>query len=232
MNTWILLVKLYDQMKHVEDFLSGKLYCNRLTYFQELEEAGRGDPDEGGILFEGVEMEIQADGGEWHKIEGLTGPPRLNYPHINRLNLFCMTAFTVTAPVTASELIDQMRSAIAESLPECLKMGGHAVLVRDADEFIRRVKAAASLAEFQCWRGAVQYYDRYPLDHYLWDRDSIKPVYWKAKKFERQREYRVVLNTFTEDSRPVTLDIGSIRDIAHCVETASMVDMEWRVTPR
>lgn len=192
-GSWVLLVKFYDKMKYAEDFLGGRLYCNRVRYFRELEEAGRGDPDEGGVLWEGAEMEVRADDGEWHKIEGMVGPPRLNYPHLDALNLFCMTAFIVAPPVTGPELISQIKNAVAESLRECRKMGRHAVLVRDCMEFMRRAEAAASLQGFQFWRGEVQYYHTYPRDHFTWGRDSVRPVFWKASRFEKQREHRLVL---------------------------------------
>ena len=49
-RTIYFLVKVFSDKKYAEDFVNGKLFANRLSYFRKLEEeqqANRGDRHEG-----------------------------------------------------------------------------------------------------------------------------------------------------------------------------------------
>ena len=228
----VLLVKFYQRKKNADAFRTGQLHTRRLKFFRGLEDPHRGDDDEGRVLLEGGELSMKADDGEWVPIE-TAGPIRFNYSYLEDLNLFCMTAFqSESFDVPAHETVHQVMEQIGESLPTCREMGEHAVVIWYFKEFIRRVASAAERDGYQYWCELVKYYDSYPHPATLGPEKSVTPAFLKSRKYELQREYRIVLNTRTSGQNPITLDIGDIRDISTYMKTPSLGDLKWRIRKR
>ncbi len=86
------LCKFFENEKHASDFMNGRLYANKLSYFQSLEEqdhAKRGDKHEGIIAWgqPGI-VRIEIDG---HDISNdLAGPASLSSNRLSEFNEVCM----------------------------------------------------------------------------------------------------------------------------------------------
>ncbi|MDE2982915.1 MAG: hypothetical protein OXU74_17120 [Gemmatimonadota bacterium] len=231
-----LLVKFCERRDYANDLLDGRLHCNRVRCIQKLDNASlRGDRDEGAILLGRsvdevqVFMRLEQPGEEWQQLEGLAEVPRLRYDPIPDLNLFCMSVFqTPYEGEPTSEIVDRIRQMIVDSLPMCSKLGGHAVVISDSREFVRRVRAASDEAGYQHWHHLVDYYDEFPADYHSWEQGSVKPLFLKHREFELQREVRLVLDTGTRGENHISLNIGDIRDIAIYVPTASLAGISVR----
>ena len=228
----IFLVKFLKKKKHVDEFLDGLLYANRLKYFRNIEDPLRGDKNEGGILLEDAELCVR-ENEEWLPFE-TAGPIRVNHSNLDDLNVFCMTAFRYFADRgPTQEMIEEVNGQIRDCLRAYAQLGKHAVLVRDFRQFVIQVGKAATNAGYQYWYRPVEYYDAYPHDvaSRAW-KPRVRPAFLKSKAYKGQREFRIVLNTATHGEDPLRLDIGSIRDISHYIETTSLSALRWRITQK
>lgn len=229
---FLMLVKFFDRKQYADKMLAGKLRAGRLKKFRETEDIVRRDKFEGTMLWEGGTLSVRSDEGEWLTIppDDLAGPIERRSPLIDNLNVFCMTAFrSDLGPWPSWELVDQVKQQVVESLPTCSKMGEHAVVIRDAEEFLRRVSGAAVREDWQHCSAQVTYYDSYPRDVAFGDGRSFMPAFLKRREFEREREFRIALNTGTAGDDPVTLDIGDVHDIGLYTETREMGNLKFRM---
>ena len=206
------LVKFFTEQDHVNWFLDGNLYANRLKYFRELEQSSdiyRPDkhegvaewmqPDRVQVVLNG--MDISRD---------LAGPLEVHYNYIDFINVFCLYGGMIREEDLAQISTCELRERLV--VPKlCLGMGRHAVLIESTQEFLRRVSEAADKNKYQQWSGAVDYYDPNTFHGTF---GQITPIFRKRVEFEHQREFRLALNTRTFDSGPINLFIGDISDIA------------------
>lgn len=230
---FLLLVKFFDRKQYADKMLAGKLRAGRLKKFRETADLVRRDEYEGTMLLEGVTLSVQSDDGEWLSVteDDLAGPIERRSPLIDNLNVFCMTAFRSSlGPWPSWDLVDQVKQHVVESLPTCSKMGEHAVVIRDADEFLRRVSEAAEREGWQHCPSLMEYYDSYPRDVAYGDGRSFTPAFLKRREYEREREFRIALNTDTAGDDPVTLEIGDIHDIGWYTETQELGNLKCRMT--
>ena len=182
------------------------------------------------MLLEGREAfrpEAMTESGGPFRPDDLAGPVERRSPLLDNLNVFCMTAFrSDLGPWPSWDLVDQVKQQVVESLPTCSKMGGHAVVISDAGEFLRRVAEAAEREGWEHRSSRVKYYDSYPRDVAFGDGQSFMPAFLKRKEYEWEREFRIALSTGTAGDGPVTLDIGDIHDIGWYTETRELGNLK------
>ena len=228
-----LLVKLFSDQDHANRFLRGELYARRLSWFKNL--AGdyeRGDEHEAAAVLprDGttLTMETVADG-EIQEVkvgkDDLAGPIVMKLHYFDHLNLFCMCAlqsddFRTVSYDSAEGQLKQLK------LPEgFLKLGKYAVAVTNIDEFFSRIAEASRQNEYQVFRRHVAYYD--PEIGTSLHPDDLRIVFAKRKEFAHQIEYRFAIDTGTTGDEPISFYIGSIEDIAFCLDTAKLSHMRW-----
>lgn len=226
-----LLLKCFTEKRHADQMRAGVLFARRLNWFRRTEAGVRADENEGAILYEGAEVSIQADDGEWHRLD-LVGPARRNHPSIDNLHVFCMTILRPTEDVDDPwKTIEQIKHQVEESRPTFDGFGNHAVMLLDGEEFLRRVAKAVEREGIRQWRrDLVQYYDSYPVSVAIESKPSFKPVFLKHLDYASEREYRLAFNTDTVGDDPLCLDIGDISDISTYWDTAMLSAMQWRVS--
>lgn len=211
-RTIMFFVKIFDNEKYAKDFMEGKIYANRLSYFKAIEEkeaANRGDRHEGVLgWYQQNQVQVFINN---HLIEGLVSPVSVQMDHHNHLNVFCIYAAHSGEfnEISAENLADFKKQL--EISPECLKLGSYAVLITQPKEFIERVEKAAAekIARFQ--RGLVEYYDPESFHGSFTEADA---VFKKRKDYEHQKEYRFSFDTGVAGESPLELEIGSIKDIS------------------
>lgn len=207
-----IFVKIFDNEKYAKDFIEGKIYANRLSFFKKIEEsesANRGDRHEGVVGFY-QQDQIQVFIGD-HLVEGIAKPVFIQMDHHDFLNIFCIyAAHSGDFKKINSENLLELRKWL--KIPnECLKLGKHAVLIKEPKEFIRRMEKAATKKMYNPKHNFVEYYEP-AIFHGRFTEEEA--VFRKSKDYEHQKEYRFVFDTGTDGDSPLEFEIGSIKDIA------------------
>ena len=219
--TVTLLVKFYNKKEYADKMLAGELCAGRLRAYRDTEDQARRDPSEGVTLWKQAVFTLRTSEGKSWTIppEDLDVPVKLQPNVLGNLNVFSMTALRLDLGSGSSlALGDHVLQQVDESLRICREQfGDHAVIIcANLEEFKRRVVRAAERKNWQVCSQHVTYYDSYPLDA-AFGRDgswSFAAAFLKPMRFRLEREFRVAMNTGTMGDNRVTLDIGSIRDIA------------------
>jgi len=206
------LCKFFGNESHATDFMKGRFYANKLSYFQKLEEPDptRHDPHEGVIWWQQPgRVKVEIDGIDISN--DLAGPVSLSSNRLRAFNVICMHAGYVENSVhPPPEDLDQIRKHLL--IPEeCKKFGEIAVLITNPVEWLDRIKAKARSCHYNTARGSVEYYD--PL-LFHGPFPGISGAFRKQDGFKREREYRIVFETGSVGDEPLILDIGDIGDVA------------------
>ena len=237
MNTIFLFVKFFDKPEYVRDFVQGKIYYSRLSFFKQLEADGNlGRAD----LHEGTTSWLQPGQGRL-EINGrdisadLAGPIQIQMNWLNHLHVHCIHAVH-SGPI---EMVSDSKAGVEELRREmrvsesCLSLGRYAVVVQDVRKFVERMRAAARLDDLPIASRLVKYYDPQTFHGRF---DDVESIFHKRTEFAYQREYRFVLNTGTTDDSSLVLDIGDIRDItwqmdSHELNGPKLLGGQMKITP-
>jgi len=203
----------------MNDFLDGKIYMNRLSYFSALKENkedNRADPREGLVaIWQPKDVIIEVNG---RVLTSIASPIESRQNKNAHLHLFCL----FTAATSESHLLNPAdnRQGILDDFnvsEECTKLGDYYVVIHNTQKFIERMVRSIREAGYgdSAEAGMVEYYDPESFTGEFGDRAA----FYKTKNFTHQKEYRFVVNTQTENDAPLILDIGDIRDIAHISNT-------------
>ncbi len=214
MNTIFFLVKFLTEQDHVNNFIQGKIYFNKLSEFKEIkdsEASRRNDQYEGTAAWlqpEKVRMEINSIDFS----NDLAGPLTIQMNRLNHLHIFCVHAVHsghLDLTKLSGDNIESLRDEL--KIPDdCLSLGEHAVVINNMPEFIKRVEDAAVTNGYKLIKGRVKYYNPETLHGYF---QNMEAIFRKRDEYSYQREYRFVFDTKTTDNCPLILDIGNIRDI-------------------
>ena len=215
MTKWIFfLVKFFGDEAYVNNFVSGKIFSNRLSYFKRTEENGeftRSDKHEGVIgWFQPDRRRIVLNGIDL--TPDLAGPVEIQRSWLENINVFCMYAAhnrDLDLGSVSSENIGVIRNYLKID-KDNFKFGEFAVVVKNVKEFINRIENAAKAKNYQIGRGLVKYYDPDIFSDFFSDGEA---VFRKRDTYRHQQEYRFVIDSRTEGLNAITLDIGDISDI-------------------
>ena len=228
------LAKFFSDEQYAEQFLRGNLYANRLAYFRNLEGDGnRADAYEGvGLLRGDIELPVSINGSQTERIvipeRELAEPIEVPMDWTEHVNLLCMHAGHSgdysDVPVGR---VDQFKKEQIEIPEECLDFGGHAVVITDVPEFVKRVRNAVRETEdYRLVRGLVRYGDEPSIDV-----SGIDTIFHKREHYKNQREYRFAIFTGSDICDPLILETGDLRDIAICCNSAEInagIQMSFR----
>jgi hypothetical protein len=190
----------FSERKRIDDFVRGQFYMNTLAHFADVERSlERRDKDEGQAFWFGDKtvLQMQIDG-EFQTIPGIINMA-YRHPDDLKANVFCMCA---------------LRTSNVKNLdPRNFGFGDTFALLRDGDEFLRRVRAAADKAGHDVKWGLVEYIDK---------RTYYGPmgVFRKATDFSYQSEFRIALLSGT--GSPYVLDVGDLTDITFIGPSADL----------
>jgi len=196
----------------MNDFLDGKLFMNPLSFFRKIEEeavSNRSDKHEAVIGWhqpDQITLTINN-----YELKDLAGPVCVQMNAHENLNMLCLYAghsgeFKSLSEETIPLLHEQLKISA-----KCSKLGGYSVLITNTSEFINRVVKAIREQGYIGTAGLVDYYNP---DTFSGDFSHRDALFRKRDEFSHQSEYRFVIKRDSEENIPVTLNIGSIRDIA------------------
>lgn len=98
--------------------------------------------------------------------------------------------------------------------------GDYVVIIKDPDEFQRRLVTVASNKKYSCLCHNVDYSNRI---------DNTRDVFDKSLEFAYQNEWRVALFPGVKNCEPYVLDIGPIDDIAEWCYTRELTHHLTRI---
>jgi hypothetical protein len=184
----------FGKRAHIEQFVGGCVYMNTLRYFAEVEHnIARHDDREGQSFWmqpNRVTFSIQVNG-EFKPISGLDGPVAFTNPQDLNVNVFCMYA---------------LRASVAKNLVNArnLAFGDTFAVLKEGDEFLRRVRTAADRAALTVEIKMVEYVNE--REHH-----GRMGVFRKSSEFDYQSELRIALTPGT--GAPYRLEVGDLADI-------------------
>jgi len=194
-NKILALIKIGEEKYMTELLREGHVYMNTVSYFSTLEQnSSRSDKDEGTGFCQ------NADGGSFYvkkegkrlKLGTIEGGIRVRNEDILKRNLYCLHARIQSDDNSDFQLKE-------------LDLGNAYVLLKNADEFFRRLVIAASARGQKIKHDLVEYVDRRSYT-------GSMGIFKKFSEMAFQNEYRIV--TFPGTGSPLSLWIGNIEDIA------------------
>jgi hypothetical protein len=227
----LVLVKFFkgDHHEYAEQFLNGKLFMNRLSYFRSIEGTdGRSDKHEATAMWwQPHNLSIQFKDHPELNIgpKDLGGPVSVTFDYHSDFHIFCMSAMSTgefefvngTFDCPTEEHVRKLRQQL-EFSEECLKLGDIAVAV-NATEFMARVKRAIDQNGYQLSASLVRYYD--PETFHGTFRHGDIP-FRKRKEFNYQKEFRIVVDNNTRGHDALEIEIGDIRNISGRMVAANL----------
>jgi hypothetical protein len=228
---------MFEKQEYADQFINGRLYLHRLSYFQQLEQANTdGRPDENeavAVWLQKASIEFKAHPELNIMPENLAKPISISFDHHSNLHVFCMTAMHTGNFECVNGLIayteddaDKLKKQL-ELHEDCLSFGQFAVVV-NAREFFLRAKAAIESKGSVFSAGLVDYFDPETFEgRFAWS----KIPFTKAQTFSYQKEYRITVDTKTNGIDPITIEIGDICDCAVKMRTAE-INTSFKLEPR
>lgn len=210
-KTIFFLVKIFDKKEYALDFMQGKMFANRLSYFRRLDEkqeANRGDKHEAVVSWvqpEDANLTINGI-----HITQLAGPISIQMNRHDHLNIYCMYAghSGEFESLTEENLRDFKKHL--EISEDCVKLGKYAVVVTQYMTFIDRVSNAVRSNNYGLRAGLVDYYDP---NTFTGSFNEVDAVFKKRNEFSHQKEFRFAFDTGVSGDNSLILDIGDITDI-------------------
>jgi hypothetical protein len=200
----VLALMKFGEAKYMADLLTrGDLYMQSVEFFRRLEgDLVRGDRHEGATYCRQPDRTVfeVRQGTEWFKVEGIVGPIVFREGPPITGNIYSMFALTDGHAEAAFE----GRSKTFVDVDK-LAFGDTVVVFTNADEFLRRVQAAAAAQGLEL---------RYDLVEYVDPASYMGPMgpFRKFSPLAYQSEFRIL--TKPESATPLILSLGSLEDIA------------------
>ena len=193
------------QHKHIKSLLEiGHLHCETIQYFASLkDEIWRGDQYEKAFnieFFGNAKMYFQ-DPKDIHRKCFQINLIKTQFVHSYKNhcgNLFCLYAFDASN----YQLNEPFLPLVDD---EMIKLGTHVLLIKDSDEFLKRIERELQILNLHSQCDFIKYLD---FSTYTGD----KTFFQKDLRFKHQNEVRI----WIDNPLPKCLDfkIGSIKDIA------------------
>ena len=221
------LVKFFNNPTYANDFVHGRIFANRLSWFKKAEdsdESARMDRDEGttawmqpgecrATLSNGMDsMDISDD---------LAAPLQIQMNWLNHLNVFCVHAAhsgDLDLESLSNDNVDALRQEL--TIPDrCLSLGKYAVVVKNVPAFIDRMRDSAQAKGYGIRYGLVKYYDPATFHGNLHD---VEAAFRKQNHYSFQREFRFIVDSGSLGEAPLVMDIGDISDITLQLESSEL----------
>ena len=226
--------------------MQGKLYCNTLQFFSELEqkEDGRGDPYEGAMALlqpHGATFKFSFNSEKMKDFtlnpDDIVGPIVIHSNENLAHNVYCLYSIYIDdsfEEFSDDELTDEELgkriASVSDKLKlheDCYGMGQHAVLIYGVESFIEALKLYEKNNNIRLRRGHVRYYDETVFNG---DFKEHEAIFHKQKKYSHQKEYRIAFRSPTQSA--FTIDIGSIGNFAKKMTVDDIRQLSITVAPK
>ena len=217
----LMLLKVFRRKSWAKDFLNGRLYCNTVKYYRDLEDGDeKKDKDEGAVVIPGDKLSELKIGD--HVVSHLDVVEIRHYPNLTSgANVFCMFCW---APRREGNQVFLNKEEQLGSLREFdRKYGPYAVMIGNLPEFFRRIDAAVNRERILWARGDIVKYELE--DSIPNNREALLDLaFHKNPEYSSENEYRFAFLVDQKEPGPYRLNIGDIRDIATLQRTDEIYD--------
>jgi hypothetical protein len=217
------LIKFFEREEWADEFIRGRIYLNRLSYFKKIEahqeNNGRPDANEAVAMWwqpHGcvIDIDIPRVGRAKLTEKDFAAPIFTSYTHHNYFHILCLHALSISGfPVVDARFqfseghIDELQRQVRIDR-RCFRFGPFAVVMA-ARPFIERFEGVLRQQGRKVTEGLVEYYDdatfngEIPHEHIL---------FRKQNRFKYQREFRIAVEPILLGNDPLIVNIG---DISH-----------------
>jgi len=228
------LIKFFKEKEHAEQFMSGSLYMNRLSYFKTVENGddGRFDTNEAVSHWwqpKGLILKINTPGtGEIIITDkDLAAPVAMSLELYDDYHIFCMYALWTDGFECIGGKIEYDNNE-SEKLKSqlkiderCFKFGDYAVVV-PAVQFIERTRQTITRINKTARLNLVRYLDGNKFNGEV----KISEIpFSKLNEFSYQNEFRICLDNQTKGKDSFTLQIGSIKEFSAMVQSSNLNEL-------
>ena len=224
-NKFYTLIKYISNRKYVKDFMTGKLFMNYLGYFWNRRGNSEGQTDmyEGTILTSNSKQFcINDDEFNAHRVRDHIFKAE-GYKYCN---IMCFYRVDFMFSPWKDHDIEWDSSKGMD------KFGKFIVIIKDANEFVRRVDNAVRREKFKFVAGSVDYHEivkdgvptpegpqlhlqsEPPFEFKTLPQGEKFDSFDKTRIYEYQKEWRISLYRGVREEKPYTLDVGNLCDIA------------------
>ena len=226
-EVWSMLMK-FGSEENLNKLRKGQLYMKNLQYYVDLEKTTDdedvGDKYDGQMVLQDVKITIH-DYKTGDFVAQMDAPEAsMNLGYLN-CPVFCMFLFDYRNH-TDEELIGdtvKVRYQFSdEQLSRLPNFGSHVLLIKNGDEFLRRVQEGLLKEGYGYTRDLVQYYDGNILQHMQEiAKDGMRVAFWKRQKYAYQQEYRILAHAQVDDH--LCVKIEDLSDITELIRTEDLL---------
>ena len=224
-------MKYFGKRKYAEHFMQGKIYMNDLGYFwNPLNGYAEQHDIHEGIALATNKFKVQD---EYNIAEYMMSDPMFRAEGYKYCNVACFYRVDAkTFPMPNNHVLVDW-----QSYANMKEFGNFVVIIKDVEEFIRRIDVAVKENNFKYGVGDVKYYEDIKPDVHctVLQSDTFFDIrrlpqgrkydsFHKAYKFENQKEWRISLYRGIKEEKACTLKIGDLHDITHLSEIRNVVD--------
>lgn len=227
-NAFCMLVK-FGSKDNLIKLQQGELYMKNLQYYVDLEKNADdedvGDMYDGQMLWEDAKVTLFDYDTKEIFTEGTASKLSLNLGYL-KYPVFCMFTFDYrnhTDEELKGDNLSVRYDFTDEQKNKLHKFGTHALIIKNGDEFVERVKKGLLHNDIGYSRDFVKYYAFNNIKHLREVKeDSMKIAFWKRQKYAYQQEYRFLAHTEVDDH--LCVNIGDISGITQLVETNKLLN--------
>lgn len=226
----VFILMKFGSEENLRKLQAGQLYMKNLKYYVDLEKTTAdediGDIYDGQMVLKDVNIKMYTV--DTHEFITQFYVPQasmslgfLNYP------VFCM--FMVDYRNHVDEHLDGDNLTVSyqftkEQLERMPNFGDAVLVVKNRDEFIKRVKDGLLKAGYRFSDSRVQYYGFNNIEHVKQVLENNERIaFWKRDKYSYQQEYRFFIHSYVDDH--LSVDIGDISDITEIFKTEELLNM-------
>lgn len=224
---WSMLLK-FGTEENLKKLQSGQLYMKNLQYYVNLEKSTQdedvGDKYDGQMMFNDVKISMFSY--DTHEFIRQFHAPvaSLDLGYL-KCPVFCM--FMIDYRNHISESLDNKTLKVRyefteEQVKKLPNFGESVLLIKNGNEFVKRVKQGLLAENIGFTRDIVQYYGSNNLENIKQvTSNNSRIAFWKREKYAYQQEYRFIAHTEVDDY--LIVNIGDISDISNIVNTRDML---------
>lgn len=230
-----LLLMKFGSEENLKKLQAGELYMKNLRYYVNLEKTTDnddvGDKYDGQMVLNDVKISIYTV--DTHEFVGQLDSPEcsMNLGYLE-CPVLCMFMFDYRNHVEEhknGEFVMVRYQFTEEQIRKMPNFGDSVLIIKNGNEFFKRVKKGLLDEGYGFERDIVQYYKSNNLEHLeqvQMNNSSI--AFWKREKYSYQQEYRLLAHTKVDDH--LSVDIGDISDITQLLKTKDLLNLYVETT--
>ena len=233
------LIKFFEKEEYADQFLAGKLYLNRLSYFKNQEEKedvdddGRPDRHEAVAMWWQpkdliIKLDVAGFGSFTIPPEDLAAPVVTSYNYHDYLHVLCLYAVHSGEFDCVKGNIQLQSEDELAKLKEWLQIDkrvfnfGKYAVVTKYREFFSHVSKTLKAKNYHAVGKLVEYYDEEVFNGHFEEADI---PFRKQKRFAFQREYRVCVSDESMGETPMHLDVGDMSAFSQKVLASNLPEL-------